>query len=96
MIKGEFTYQEEKYSYLMAYLGCVTSDNTKNEVGLAVAKAPEGPFIKIESNPICHYELNDNKGFQWGYGQPSMVSMDKKERFYCSIRLAMVLLLILE
>lgn len=78
VIKGEFTYQEEKYSYLMAYLGCVTSDNTKNEVGLAVAKEPEGPFIKIDSNPICHYELNDNKGFQWGYGQPSMVSMDKK------------------
>lgn len=78
VIKGTFSYHEETYSYLMAYLGCVTSDNTKNEVGLAVAKAPEGPWVKIDANPICHYELNDNKGFQWGYGQPSLVSVDKK------------------
>lgn len=77
VIKGVFNYNEETYNYLMAYLGCVTSDNTKNEVGLAIAKKPEGPWIKINNNPICHYELNDNKGFQWGYGQPSLVSVDK-------------------
>lgn len=78
VIKGEFSYNNEEYSYLMAYLGCVTSDNTKNEVGLALAKKPEGPWIKINNNPICHYEENANKGFQWGYGQPSLVSVDKK------------------
>lgn len=78
VIKGTFTYQEENYSYLMAYLGCLTSDSTQNEVGFAVSKTPEGPFIKIDANPICDYEKNASSGFQWGYGQPSLVSIDKK------------------
>lgn len=78
VIKGEFKYNDEDYSYLMAYLGCVTSDNTSNEVGLAVSKTPAGPWIKLGSNPFCDYELNGNAGFQWGYGQPSLVSVDKK------------------
>ncbi len=78
VIKGEFTYQNENYSYLMAYLGCLTSDSTQNEIGLAVSKKPEGPFMKIDSNPICDYELNGSSGFQWGYGQPSLVSIDQK------------------
>lgn len=78
VIKGAFTYNGEDYRYLMAYLGCVTSDNTKNEVGLAVAKNPEGPWIKVKNEPFIHYELNSNTGFQWGYGQPSLVSVDKE------------------
>ncbi len=78
VIKGEFTHSGETYNYLMAYLGCVTSDNTSNEVGFAVSKTPSGPWIKLDSNPFCHYTLNDNTGFQWGYGQPSLVSVDKK------------------
>lgn len=78
VVKGEFTYNQENYNYLMAYLGCVTSDNTSNEVGLAVSKSPEGPWIKVGDGPFCDYELNDNSGFQWGYGQPSLVSVDRK------------------
>ncbi len=78
VIKGNFTYQNEEYHYLMAYLGCVTSDNTANEVGLALSKTPSGPFVKVGKDPFVHYEKNDNKGFQWGYGQPSLVSVDRK------------------
>lgn len=82
VIKGEFSYKTEKYNYLMAYLGCVTSNNAYNEVGIAVAKNPEGPWIKIdEVNPIAnYYESSDYDGvtWAWGYGQPSLVSVDKK------------------
>lgn len=77
----------------MAYLGCVTSDNTSNEVGLAVSKTPAGPWIKLGSNPFCDYELNGNAGFQWGYGQPSLVSVDKKDKYYYSIQSVMVVAL---
>lgn len=82
VIKGEFSYRSESYNYLMAYLGCVTLDNSNNEVGIAVAKNPEGPWIKIsELNPIANYYESDefsNDVWTWGYGQPSLISVDKQ------------------
>lgn len=78
VIKGEFKMGGETYPYLMAYLGCITSDNSKNEVGLAVAKAPLGPWVKCDSvNPIVPYDKNLAA---WGTGQPSLVSVDHKGR----------------
>ena len=78
VIKGEFSYQNENYNYIMTYLGCVTSDNSRNEVGLAVAKSPEGPWVKCETiNPIAKFPEEYST---WGYGQPSIVSVDKKGR----------------
>lgn len=76
VIKGEFKYGEETYNYMMAYLGCLTSDNSKNEVGIAVSKSPKGPWIKVnEINPLVPY---DRELAAWGTGQPSIVSVDKK------------------
>lgn len=43
---GEFAYEGETYGYLMAFLGCARTDCQVNEVGLAVAKTPEGPWKK--------------------------------------------------
>ena len=87
VIKGEFKYQGEKYYYLMAYLGCLTSDSTHNETGIAVSKTPEGPWIKCNSfktdgvtpiNPIVPYSEFQMASNSWGTGQPSLVSVDKK------------------
>lgn len=47
VVKGTFAYDGETYSYLMAYLGCYVSDRD-NEIGLAVAQSPAGPWKKIE------------------------------------------------
>ena len=80
-IGGEFRYNGETYNYLMAFLGCARQDCQVNEVGLAVSKAPEGPWIKCdEINPIIDYEYDSNRpnAFQWGYGQPSLISVDRK------------------
>lgn len=87
VVKGIFNYNGETYNYMMAYLGCVTSDNTKNEVGVAFAKNPEGPYVKAtEINPICDFykdynlsrtESSSSAQYKaWGYGQPSLVSVD--------------------
>lgn len=80
VIRGTFRMGGEEYSWLMAYLGCKTSDNTCNEVGIAVAKAPEGPWVKVESlNPIANFYESEHYNEQnktWGFGQPSLVSSD--------------------
>lgn len=75
VVKGEFKLGNETYNYLMAYLGCLTSDSTKNEVGIAYAKSPDGPWIKYDNNPLVPY---DRENAAWGTGQPSLVSVDKK------------------
>ncbi len=85
VVKGKFNYNNEEYNYLMAYLGCNTYNCTINEVGIAVSKTPNGPFIKIdEINPIANYrdviaEYDNATEWKnsWGYGQPSLVSIDK-------------------
>lgn len=79
VIKGSFTYYSHTYSYLMAYLGCITSDNSNNEIGLAVSDYPGGPWTKVDSlNPFEHFTGTANyDGWEWGYGQPSLISIDK-------------------
>ena len=80
VVAGEFAYQNETYSYLMAYTGSVSPDSQNNEVGLAAAKSPLGPWVRIGGGdaflPFCRNPAYDNE-FQWGYGQPSLVSADK-------------------
>ena len=84
IIKGEFNYKGEKYNYLMAYLGCLTSNGNVNEVGIAVSKNPEGPWVKYDNNPFANYKDSNEYGTDganfWGYGQPSVVNLNKKGR----------------
>lgn len=88
VIKGEFNYNDEVYPYMMSYLGCVTEDYSNNETGIAVAKSPEGPWIKIdEVNPIVPYSHDNNPNGSWGTGMPVLMSVDQKGKvllFYSS------------
>lgn len=82
VIKGEFSYKGTEYNYLMSYLGCITNDSSRNEVGIAVAISVEGPWVKVdEINPIANYYTSSeytNDQWTWGYGQPSLISADQK------------------
>ncbi|MBO4573492.1 MAG: hypothetical protein J5762_07020 [Clostridia bacterium] len=93
VIRGEFNYHGEKYNYLMAYLGCTTTDYQKNETGIAVAKELGGPWVKIdEVNPIVPWYDDGNidteearyQSYQgttsiyWGTGMPALLSVDGK------------------
>ena len=78
VICGDFTYKGTSYRYLMAYLGCTSYDSQDNKIGLAVANSPEGPFVKVGNAPIVDFTMDPTVTvFQWGVGQPSLVSMDK-------------------
>lgn len=72
--KGKFVYHGDTYDYLMAYLGSIQSDNNGNEIGVAVAKNPAGPWIKCDDiNPLIPY---DRENAIWGTGQASLVNID--------------------
>ena len=78
VIKGDFSYDGEVYSYMMSYLGCTTDDYSNNETGLALAKNPEGPWIKMDHlNPIVPWD-RDNQSGMWGTGMPTLLSIDQK------------------
>lgn len=79
VIKGEFKLKGETYTYLMAYLGCITEDYNNNETGIAVAKSPEGPWVKVDGlNPIVPWSADGNPTATWGTGMPTLMSIDKK------------------
>lgn len=82
VIKGEFKYQEKTYTYLMSYLGCMTDGNYENAFGFAVAESIDGPWIRVpEVSPLIDFygEYGGADGqSQWGTGQSSVVSVDKK------------------
>lgn len=81
VIKGAFKYKGMDYGYLMSFLGCVTNDSSRNEVGIALSQSLAGPWIKVdEINPIANYYTSEeyvDDRWTWGYGQPSLVSVDE-------------------
>lgn len=81
VVAGDFCYGGENYAYLMAYLGCTSYDNQDNKIGIAVAKSPEGPFIKVGSAPLVGFEFDGSADvWEWGVGQPSLVNLDRGGR----------------
>lgn len=95
VIKGGFAYNGHTYSYLMAYLACSTRDNQFNNICLAVADSPEGPWKRCEDiNPLLKFTTEGMPDsmlstYLWGYGQASMISLDRMGRvlmFYSAIK----------
>lgn len=78
VIEGNFSYCGTPYRYLMAYLGCNTTDCQNNQIGLAVSNSLESGWVKVYDHPFISYSYDNShsSSFQWGVGQPSLVSVD--------------------
>ena len=81
VVKGSFNYNGENYQYLMSYLGCMVTDLNNdgidddfNDIGLAVANKPAGPWVKIGTTPFIDYVYDETSSNNWGVGQPSLVN----------------------
>ena len=59
----------ESYEWIMTYLGVDQWDCNHNQIGLAVSKCIEGPYIKYDGNPLVAYEGRD----KWGVGQSTTI-----------------------
>jgi len=68
VVKGVFHAGATTYAYALFYLGCDTLDNTHNQVGVAFAASPEGPWVRWALNPVAPYEARDR---WWGRASPA-------------------------
>lgn len=73
VVAGSFSYQGTKYGLAMFYLGNDLDASAHNQVGVAFANRPEGPWVKLPQ-PVVTFERTD----QWGAGQPTAVKMPGK------------------
>lgn len=65
-------YNGEQYEWIMTYLGTDQWDNKHNQIGLAISKNIEGPYIKFDKNPFI--ESADRA--KWGVGQSTTVVLN--------------------
>jgi len=70
--KFRTSYNGQVYEYIMTYLGTDQWDNHHNQIGLAISKNIEGPYIKFDKNPIIQSESRT----KWGVGQSTSVVMN--------------------
>lgn len=73
VVAGKFSYQGTKYRLAMFYLGNDLDASAHNQVGVAFANRPEGPWVKLP-DPVVTFDRAD----QWGAGQPTAVNMPGK------------------
>ena len=79
VIRGSFEYAGEKYSYLMAYAGTNSNSNLNPnyQIGFALAKEPDEPFISVSQMPYITFNPTHGGANAFGAGNPSLVSYDK-------------------
>ncbi len=81
IVKGEFRYQNTKYSYLLAYQGNSKVKDKLYQIGFAVSNDLEN-WTKVGEEPIITYS-SYALGSAYGCGSPSLVSYDEKGKLYC-------------
>ena len=78
IIKGEFKLGDETYSYLMAYQGNASDDNTNNNIGFAYAKDIMGEWKKVGEVASVTYSTDIHGKNIYGMGSPELINLDKK------------------
>ena len=73
VVAGRFEYGDTVYRYAMFYLGNDVDASAHNQVGVAFATSPEGPWVKYPE-PLVTSDRVD----QWGAGQPTAVALPGK------------------
>ncbi len=86
VVKGTFSYGGEDYSYLMAYSGSTRADRADADIGFAVAKTPDGEWVKVGTTPFIDFSSSqwDSVGLTYYPGaiEPSLVSFDQGGKVY--------------
>lgn len=70
IVTGAFSYSGTQYGYAMFYTGNDLDASAHNQIGVAFATNPEGPWVKYPT-PIVTSDRTD----QWGAGQPTAIAL---------------------
>lgn len=81
IIKGNFTYNGEQYSYLLSYQASSTAATSNYNIGLAVAKDVLGEWVKVGTSPVIEYDA-EGYGAGYGVGEASLLSYDEAGKVY--------------
>lgn len=76
IVAGAFRYEGADYRWALFYGGNDVDRSAHNAIGVALAKTPTGPFVRVPT-PIVPYSVacDDGPPFSWGAGQPSVVGL---------------------
>ena len=77
IVKGNFSYDGNDYSYLITYHGSSQTNLQANDIGFAVAADPLGTWVKVGTTPVIDYDAALNGSSYAGCYAPSLVNMDK-------------------
>ncbi|QNA93874.1 MULTISPECIES: hypothetical protein [unclassified Microbacterium] len=70
VVKGRFDWDGTRYRYAMFYLGNDVDASAHNQIGVAFAEDPEGPWLKYPDPIVTTPDTTS-----WGAGQPTAVSL---------------------
>lgn len=73
VVSGRFRLNGTKYRWAMLYLGNDLDASAHNQIGVAFATTPDGPWVKYP-HPIVAFQNTH----QWGVGQPSAIATDPR------------------
>jgi hypothetical protein len=71
VVAGHYRYGGILYRYAMFYLGNDLDASAHNQIGVAFATGPDGPWIKYPQPIVAFADTS-----KWGVGQPSAISED--------------------
>lgn len=82
VIAGEFLYEGETYSYLMAYAGSEKSSRSNAQIGFAVSNEIDGGYVRVGDAPVVTFDKTEQTPVGLtnykGVNEPSLVSYDRK------------------
>lgn len=69
VVAGRFRYGGKPYGWALFYLGNDVDASRHNQIGIALAESPAGPWIRVPEPVIPHGDPG-----AWGVGQPSAIN----------------------
>ncbi len=80
LVKGAFTFENDEYSWLMAYCATAQANDTQYSIGLAVAASPDGEWTKVSETPLIEFDADVYGSTSVGCYAPSLVNLDKQNK----------------
>lgn len=80
IVKGRFAYNGTDYNWMIAYCATKQTNDTQNQIGLALATEPTGTWQKVGTAPIVTFDADLYGSSAVGCYAPALVNLDKQSK----------------